>query len=712
MYRIIIIILFLTFGISVSASEADEIRAELDGKLGLNNQGTEFWLSVPDMFYLNDVETFHLLITSANENTVTIKYLNTGKDSIFKLEANSAKLIQLYPSRDYGYYFDQDEKGITKKLELAGINIITESPVTVQTLNNYYGFKNATIIPPKSSLGKVYMIQSYPSTVFDDEGIIRKISPPEITITSPYNDNSVKLILAKSNNNLSIKLEDSTEYYAGDTVEVMMQKGDVFYVHSSDTLGDLSGSLIKSSKPIHLTYSHYVLRLHNNPNRNNDIHTTIFPNEQWGKEYFIPSFSELNKHPVIRVYTQHDDTKIYRNGELWTSIGNTYENEVFESSIWPNDYEYENDEPTIITSDKPISLLIFPDYKKIKDSVNIINDNVSTLIPTAQFVNRACFSLLSSWLTNPDSEYKKNMFEIYYISNKDEITKDIELAISKPNSNLIEWKSLNLDTSGVFESTEINDIYYCRYKIGLPDSCTVYIKSEKVLFNGFYYNVDYGGIPFIGPNPPTIDYLAFPISTNGLDLTSSDTTTPKVTLTQMNNSTHGIVYDFDESASGLAELYMLNEYSHNYNYKLLSADRGFLIDEEENSFIPGEPVQLEFELTKKDPNTDAFAVLYTTDKAGNDTLVFVNEELFTSVESETEIDQFVSVTNDELIFDNPVFNSKINKLSLFDINGSVVKSIEKLKMNRMDIDELNSGTYFLLIRTADRIYTKKLSVVK
>ena len=38
--------MFLAIGISVSASEADEIRAELDGKLGLNNQGTEFWLSV------------------------------------------------------------------------------------------------------------------------------------------------------------------------------------------------------------------------------------------------------------------------------------------------------------------------------------------------------------------------------------------------------------------------------------------------------------------------------------------------------------------------------------------------------------------------------------------------------------------------------------------------------------------------------------------
>ena len=93
-------------------------------------------------------------------------------------------------------------------------------------------------------------------------------------------------------------------------------------------------------------------------------------------------------------------------------------------------------------------------------------------------------------------------------------------------------------------------------------------------------------------------------------------------------------------------------------------------------------------------------------------LVFVNEELFTSVESESEIDQYVSVSNDELKFDNRIFNSKINKLSLFDINGSVVKSIEKPLSNRISISELNSGTYFLLIRTADRIYTKKFSVVR
>jgi hypothetical protein len=712
MFKIIIFFIFL-IGASVTASEADEIRAELDGKLGLNNQGTEFWLSVPDMFYNVSTEKFYVLISSVEENRIRIYFPKNGKDSILTFEENTSKLLQLYPSREFGYYFEQDnKKQNTKLLDSVGINIISEKPITVQTLNSYYGFKNSTIVQPISSLGKEYMIQSYFSAVYRNEDSILYISPPEVTITSPYNENKVSLMIAKSNANLTIRLEDSTKFKAGDTVEVMMQKGDVWYVHSSDTLGDLSGSLIKTSKPVHLTYSHYVISPDILSNRfTNDIHTTLFPTEQWGKEFFIPSFSELNEHPVIRIYTQHEDNRIYRNGELWTSIDNTFENEVFESRLWPNDYEIENNEPTIITSDKPVSILLFPDYKSLNDTHFYVSGNVNTIVPIEQSTNYSKFSFVLSKFNSHYEDNKINKLEIYFKSEDNLIPGDLEYKLLDSVNDSKEWKSVESGYGNETDFKKIGTDYYCRKSILLPDSGSFIIKSQNTPFSGYFYSTYQG---YKGPTAgtPTLDSYAFPISTNGLDLTSSDTTTPKVTLTQMNNRTHGIVYDFDENASGLAELYMLEEYSHNYNYKLLSADRGFLIDEEENSFITGEPVQLEFELTKKYPDADAFAVLYTTDKAGNDTLVFVNEELFTSVESESEIYQFVSVTNDELIFDNPIFNSKINKLSLFDINGSVVKSIEKLKMNKMNISGLNSGTYFLLIRTADRIYTKKFSVVR
>lgn len=716
MKRIILLILLIAFGVSASASETDDIRAELDGKLGLNNQGTEFWLSVPDMFFNELTEKFYVSISTRYENKIRIKFNKTGKDSIFTLKPNSSKLVKVYPNKKLGYYFSWYESETPKYLESAGINIISVKPITVQSLNNYYGFKNGTIVQPISSLGKEYMLQSYIATVYKGTSVT-STSSPELIVTSAYENTKVKLLLAKSNKKLRIRLQDNSEYTSGDTIELEMNQGDVWYINSADTLGDLSGSKLIASKPVHLTYSHYDLRLFKNSNRSNDIYTTIFPTKQWGKEYFIPSFSELHEHPIIRIYTEHDNNKIYRNGELWINIDNTFENKVFESRLWSDDEEIKNNVPTIITSEKPISILLFPDFKIVKshssletDTVNIINKNVSTLVPLEQATNYAQFSVVDSRDSYYNQEKKINKLELYFVSDKEEKTNDIEFAIVEPNDNLLEWKSIKLDTSNSYEAIRIKDKFYCRFSKMLPDTCEIFIKSTNVKFSGFYYIADLRGVPFFGPSPPTIDYLAFPISTNSLDLTSTDTTTPKVTLNKMSNKTHGIVYDFDENASGLAELYMLEEYSYNYNYKLLSADDGFIENEDGNSFISGEPMQLEFDLIKKDNERDAFAVLYTTDKAGNDTLIFVNEELFTSVETETE--QNITIYNDEIIIDERMAGNNLSELIIFNLNGSIAKSINNPESNRISISELNSGTYFVVLKSSEYVYSKKFSVVR
>lgn len=689
MYRIIIIFIFL-IGISVSASEVDEIRAELDGKLGLNNQGTEFWLSYPDMFSVDIYENFYISLLSETGNVVHLRSAGGSVDSTIILKANESKIIRIF-LREYNFF--ESQRTISKVIESVGIHIQSENPITVHTFNTYAGLKDASLALPVSSLGKEYMLQTY-------------YKGPGVSIVAPYDDTKIKLRLAKSNPDLTIMTEDSSEYKGGDSLVVSLNKGDVWYIFSTDTTGDLTGSMINSNNPINVTYSHYVIDRPRYSNHANEIHTVLYPINTWGKEYFVPSYEEFNITNSVRISTVHDNVELFKDGIYWTTINNTFENQVFESILWSK----ENKSPQVITSNKPISVLFFSD-REIYEGESLFNSfSVNTLTSLEQFTYRAYFSIPNkhSYLY---LDTMVNRLVINYRTLNSEVPNDIEISIVD-TSKIVKWKNFKEEFGDNYISREINGYNYFSHSFSLPDSCEVYIRAKNTRFGGYYYRI-YSRPPGVYPGVIVDhDSYAFPISTNTIDLTTSDTTTPKVTLTQMNNRTHGIVYDFDENASGLAELYMLEEYSHNYNYKLISADRGFLIDEEENSFIPGEPVQLEFELTKKDLKADAFAVLYTTDKAGNDTLVFVNEELFTSVESESEIDQFVSITNDELIFNNPIFNSEINKLSLFDINGSVVKSIVKPQRNRINISELNSGTYFLMIRTTNKFYAKKFSVVR
>ncbi len=673
---------------SVSASEADDIRTELDGKLGLNNQGTEFWLSYPDMVRIDHLENFYISLLAETDNVVQLRSAGGSIDSTIRLKANESKLIRIF-LREYDFFSSQ--RTITKVIESVGIYIKSENPITIQTFNTYAGLKDASLALPVSSLGKEYMLQTY-------------YKGPGVSIVAPYDDTKIKLKLANSNPDLTIMTEDSVEYKGGDSLVVTLNKGDVWYIFSTDTIGDLTGSMINSNKPINVTYSHYVIDRPRYSQHANEIHTLLHPNNTWGREYFVPSYEEFNITNSVRVSTLYDDVDIYKDGIYWTTINNTFENEVFESELWSK----ENKSPQIITSNKPISLLFFSDREIYKGETLYNSFSVNSLTSLEQFTSRAYFSI-----PNKHSyEYVDTMvnrLEINYKTLNSEVPNNIEIAIIDTHS-IVEWKNFKEEFGDNYISRQINDFYYFSHSISLPDSCEVYIRAKNIRFGGYYYRI-YSRPPGIYPGVIVDhDSYAFPISTNSLDLTSSDTTTPKVTLNKISNRTHGIVYDYDENASGLAELYMLEEYSYNYDYKLLSADDGFIENEDRNTFISGEPMQLEFELTKKYPDNDAFAVLYTTDKAGNDTLVFVNEELFTSVESESE--QYITIYNDEIIIDEYIADNNSNEIIIFNLNGSIAQSINNPQSNRISISELKSGTYFVVLKSSDWVYSKKFSVVR
>src|SRR5690606_1562157 len=105
----------------------------------------------------------------------------------------------------------------------------------------------------------------------------------------------------------------------------------------------------------------------------------------------------------------------------------------------------------------------------------------------------------------------------------------------------------------------------------------------------------------------TLEHFSFPISHNAIELTSDENNIPIISLSQNNsgNKVTGIVYDGLQNSSKLAQLFMLKEYSRNYDFEIISADMGFIQDTDGNSFVAGLPIQLEFELNKIDEDKDA-----------------------------------------------------------------------------------------------------------
>ena len=715
-----VLVFFSFFSHSNSQSDADKIRQELAPMLGQNNVGTDFWFAMPEMFYKNGLsfDNFYLIITSLVDNEVEIisklkdisikAYIKAGNDTIIYLRGDQYA--------EYGYQTNK-ERIITRVSNESGIHVKSKYPISVQTFSSYNGLKDASLSITTSSLGNEFMLQTYFAKNSNTHE--KNTFPPSISVTSPYNNTRIELKLSSFNKDLKIRLENGDSVLAGGTMVKILNKGDVWNIFSVDSIGDLSGSLINASNPVNLQYSHANMSQSIGNGLSNEVQSTIFPTNTWGKTYSIPTFRDLNEFPTIRIFALEDDTKIYRNGVYWTTVNNSTTNEIFESKTWTDrnrEDEFGIISPSIISSDKPISVMVFPDYHRILESNFFELSNMSILTPLESSVKYASFSTFSiheGWVEGDSARVKK--LELYFEpENNGEIPSDLEFVIIDTNNSNIEWKSIKNYYGDSYYSVELNGKSYAAKEILLPDSCNYFIRSNETKFSGYVYKTT---MNHMGPKPGIYrkeDFFGFPIATSMNDLTTDDTKVPFVTLTNNKDGSkvNGIVYDEYENSSKLAQLYMLKEYSHNFDFDIISADEGFLPDPNGNSFIPGEPIQLEFELTKRNSNLDAFAVVYTCDKAGNDTLIFINEDIFTSVTPEETLSEYITVTESNIQLLPQALADGFTELSIFNIEGSKEMSTNIQAQNTVSISSLKSGTYIIALKSNTRLLTRKINIVK
>ncbi len=718
-----IIIFISLFSYSYSQSDAYKIRQGLSPMLGQNNVGTDFWFAMPEMFYKQGLSTdnFYLVITSSVDNEVEIT--SKLKDISIKanIKAGNDTIITLRGDKyaEYGYQTN-NERIITRVSIESGIHIKSKYPISVQTYNSYHGLKDASLAIPTNSLGNEFMLQTYFAKNSNEHE--KNSFPPSICVTSPFNNTRVELKLSTFNKNLKIKLDNGDSLKAGGTIIKTLNQGDVWNLFSADSIGDLSGSLVKASKPVNLQYSHANMSQPIEIGYSNEVQSTIFPTYTWGKIYSIPTFRELNEFPTIRIFALENETKIYRNGVYWTTVDNSTENEIFEDKIWTDrnrEDEFGIISPTIITSDKPISVMVFPDYQGFWEKDFFILSNMSLITPLELSIKFATFSIFSldnkSYGISDDGEKNETIkkLEIYFeLDENNAIPTDLEFAIIDSNNSDLIWKSIKDVYGNSYSSVELDGMNYATKEIQLPDSCNYFIRSKESSFMGYVYKLTYGFRH--GISEGNQDFFGFPIATSMNDLTSKDIKTPFVTLSnnKEGSKVNGIVFDGFENSSKLVQLYMLKEYSHNFDFEIISADVGFLPDPNGNGFIPGEPIQLEFELTKRNSNLDAFAVVYACDKAGNDTLIFVNEDIFTSVSPEQTLSEYMTVSESNVQILPQAFADGFTELSIFTLDGSKVINANIQNKNSIAISSLNSGTYIVTLKSENTLLTRKINIVK
>ena len=106
------------------------------------------------------------------------------------------------------------------------------------------------------------------------------------------------------------------------------------------------------------------------------------------------------------------------------------------------------------------------------------------------------------------------------------------------------------------------------------------------------------------------------------------------------------------------------------------------------------------------------AVLYVSDRSGNDELLFFGNTSTTSVTPEETLSEYMTVTESNIQLLPQALADGFTELSIFNIEGSKEISTNIQAQNTISISSLKSGTYIVTLKSNTRLLTRKINIVR
>ncbi len=566
---------------------------------GQTSMGTDFWIGfMPNSFYLGccPPENCELFICSSTANEVHVDVYG-GSSSMpvesyqMTLAANSTWTI---PARDEASWEDDScERPVTK-----GIHVYAQNPIAVYGYQ-YTGANTSSsdsyLAMPIPALGTEY----YTSCYYDDHYSLGPSNPlaGQFLIVSPYDSTIVTIGPVKTDTRAEAQPQTSAEvtiaHNSGDTWNVMLMKGQTYLVQSTGLNygdADLTGTHILSTKPIGLLSGHQLCsipigELAQQNGSKDEIMEMIPPLNEWGSEYFdMPTATRSICGDLVRVIAgDSDETITAMNGN-----GNPTE-----MLLRPGDF-YDFDQittPTVFSSlggKKFLAVQMAYSQNYLGDTGKA--DPFSCILPAArQFQKLMMFQ--------PPNRAGVGGFVHYatFICPEDSIT-HIQ----------VNGKPISFYTSAgrsVFPGT--NPLVGA-YRI-LLDPSLCYVAKGPVPFgcylDGWSIYESYG-------HPASLS----------LGINSSDILPPLEWQTSTCGTFHVILQDlqppqFKQFGSRIADVALITDLG-DLRWPTPSTNFALSFD---SPFTPGDSVA-HLTLSVVDPSQNAYAALWTTDRAGNDTV--------------------------------------------------------------------------------------------
>ena len=470
----------------------------------------------------------------------------------------------------------------------SGIHIVSEKPIIVYCIVNFYRSADGFLALPVNTLGKSYVVSS-----FNDLG--NSQYPSEVCIVAAHDNTNVTFTMGGTVSSLT-----AGGLAPGKSVSKMLNEGDVFVFQSKGKGSDLTGSIITSTKPVGVLSGSVCANVPINITRCDYLVEMNMPTITWGKLYPMSRIAKRGKASVIRIFSKEPSTVVKRDGIPIGTIptfGGVAGQGYLELRMMPID---ENPKSTVFSSDKPFTIIQY-NTGNSDDGASVQTDPfMMNTLPFEQYYDELTF--ITAGITGQQfPEYYLNL--IYPLNNVGTMPEDIEIA------NF--YKS-----SGEYEKLFNKFSYTEDLLIDSIDGKKYGARQMKVDAEGLYkirsnYKMaayTYGSSANESYGLPAMAYI------KNLEK-MSDSMPPVPSWVQNPNLSYLIGKATDMPAdqsqrSNMGLVVFHKDLSNNYNFTL-------------NDFIAGEDRAANWELKAIDATKDAKAVITFIDRNANDTTVVI-----------------------------------------------------------------------------------------
>lgn len=364
-----------------------------------DSKGTEFWLAFMPNDHSGNMNDPSLIIyvtaevptsgyvaaTRRTGETDTLRFTIAAANDVVRINLNYGRYELI------GATFNANATGDCETVMPCGVHVVALNEISVYAASREYTTTDAWLALPTDVLGTDHRVMSYQSDARVDTSFLR------VTATAGYPSQFV-VVATQDSTDVTIDLSVArTQRANGSRRTIRLDRGEVYlvqaYVTQRQQQDDLSGSRIRSTKPVALISGHYRAQVPIiDDDASRDMLVEQMPSvDTWGKSTIIvppvaPQGSipfNARDVPQARIMAAQDGTEIRINGVLRTTLaGGGFIDEPLTSAM-------------VVDATKPIACAIL-DRSTRRTTNASRNGDPSMLIvpPTEQFLaSYTCISI-------------------------------------------------------------------------------------------------------------------------------------------------------------------------------------------------------------------------------------------------------------------------------------------------------------------------------